>query len=79
MRKWKQISGGEKQRIGIARALYNNPKVLILDEGTSSLDNEAQKSITKIIKQLSEKITVILIAHRLEILKECDRIFNREW
>lgn len=71
----KQISGGEKQRIGIARALYNNPKVLILDEGTSSLDNEAQKSITKIIKQLSEKITVILIAHRLEILKECDRIF----
>lgn len=73
-----RLSGGERQRIGLARALYKNPKVLILDEATSSLDNITEKSVLKAIDQASKDRTVIMIAHRLTTLSNCDKIFDME-
>ena len=70
-----RLSGGERQRIGIARALYRNPQVLILDEATSALDNLTESAVMKEIHKIGNKKTVILIAHRLTTLKECDIIF----
>lgn len=70
------ISGGQKQRLMIARAIINKPKVLIFDEATSSLDNEAQKQISESIAKL--KCTRVVIAHRLSTIKECDRILYLE-
>lgn len=69
-----QISGGEKQRIGIARALYNESKVLIFDEATSALDSETEKNIMKTVKSLKKKKTIIMITHKLNTLKYCDKI-----
>ena len=63
---------GQRQRIGIARALYHNPKVLILDEATSALDNETERQITDTILKLKGSITIIAIAHRLSTLEHCD-------
>ena len=68
-----KISGGEKQRIGIARALYFRPEILILDESTSSLDNETENAILGEILKL-KNITIIMISHRLSTLKICDKI-----
>lgn len=73
-----RLSGGERQRIGIARALYNNPKVLILDEATSSLDNQTEKVVMEAVNNLSKDILIILIAHRLNTVKNCDKIFQLE-
>ncbi len=73
-----RLSGGERQRIGIARALYNNPKVLILDEATSSLDNKTEKAVMEAVNNLSKDILIILIAHRLNTVKNCDKIFQLE-
>ena len=73
-----KISGGEKQRIGIARALYHNPQILILDEATSSLDNQTEKAVMDAVNNLSNDITIILIAHRLSTVKNCDNIFLLE-
>ena len=70
-----RLSGGERQRIGIARALYRNPQVLILDEATSALDNLTESAVMTEIHKIGNKKTVILIAHRLTTLKECDKIF----
>jgi ABC-type multidrug transport system fused ATPase/permease subunit len=70
-----RLSGGQRQRIGIARALYNNPKVLILDEATSALDNKTEETVMEAIYNLSKNITIILIAHRLNTVKDCDKIF----
>jgi ABC-type multidrug transport system fused ATPase/permease subunit len=70
-----RLSGGQRQRIGIARALYNNPQVLILDEATSALDNLTEKIVMDAINNLGKKITIILIAHRLNTVKKCDNIF----
>ena len=64
----------QKQRIGIARALYNNPSVIILDEGTSALDNVTEKNIMDAISNLKIKKTIIVIAHRLKTLRDCDSI-----
>ena len=70
-----RLSGGQKQRIGIARALYKNPQLLVLDEATNSLDNITEKLILKNIDDLSQKLTTILITHRVSSLKNCNKIF----
>ena len=73
-----QISGGQRQRIGLARALYNNPDILILDEATSALDSETEIEVMKSIYKLKKDKTIIMIAHRLSTLENCDFIFNIE-
>ena len=73
-----RLSGGQRQRIGIARALYHNPKVIIFDEATSSLDNETEKAVMEAVNNLDKDTTIILIAHRLNTLKNCDIIFKLE-
>tara|TARA_B100001063_G_scaffold247195_1_gene291185 strand:- start:128 stop:1897 length:1770 start_codon:yes stop_codon:yes gene_type:complete len=70
-----KISGGERQRVGIARALYVQPEILILDEATSSLDNETERQVMKTILGLKKKCTIIIIAHRLSSIIECDNIY----
>ena len=70
-----QLSGGQRQRIGIARALYHEAQVLVFDEATSSLDGVTEKYIMKAINNFSGKKTIILIAHRLKTVKNCDKIF----
>ena len=70
-----KMSGGQRQRLGIARALYAKPEILILDEGTAALDNKAQEYITNSISMLDNKNTVITIAHRLDSIKNSDCIF----
>lgn len=70
-----RLSGGQRQRIGIARALYHNPQVLILDEATSALDNLTEQAVMEAVHNLGHNVTIILIAHRLSTVKECDTIF----
>jgi len=69
-----KVSGGERQRIGIARAIYKNSDVLVLDEATSHLDSKTESAIQNNLKSLLEDKTVIIIAHRLSTLKDVDRI-----
>ena len=70
------LSGGEKQRIAIARALYQNPEILIMDEATSALDSISEQTIQKVIDLLREEgKTIIIIAHRLSTIKNADEIF----
>ncbi len=73
-----KISGGEKQRIGIARALYREPKILILDEPTSALDETTEKSIIKELLDLKDVFTIILITHKLSNLNSADKIIKIE-
>ena len=73
-----RLSGGEKQRLGIARALVTKPKILILDESTSSLDAHTEKEITEMLENFSGELTIIVIAHRLSILKNADKIVYLE-
>ena len=68
------LSGGQRQRIGIARALYKQADVIIFDEATSSLDSETEEAVMKAIEDLSENITILIIAHRLTTLKKCTQI-----
>lgn len=70
-----RLSGGQRQRIGIARALYGNPEVLVLDEATSALDSETEQEIAKVVSCLRGTKTLIIIAHRLTTLINCDNIF----
>lgn len=73
-----RLSGGQRQRIGIARAFYNKPKILILDEATSALDNLTEKKVMDNIQNLKDKITIIIVAHRLSTVKNCEKIFILE-
>lgn len=73
-----QFSGGQKQKLCIARALARNVKILIFDEATSALDNTNQKEIMRVIEKLKDKITVIIIAHRLSTITYADQIFMLE-
>lgn len=69
------FSQGQKQRLGIARALYSNPDMIIMDEGTSALDLKTESEICSVIEKLKGEKTIILIAHRLSTLKHCDRLY----
>lgn len=69
-----KLSGGEKQRIAIARALLRTPKIIVFDEATSSLDTETEKKIQQNIYEVTSNITTILIAHRLETVIHADKI-----
>lgn len=71
-----RLSGGQKQRLGIARALYKNPSIMVFDEATSALDNETEQNLMKTIEDLGQNKTIILVAHRISTLMNCDRIFE---
>jgi ABC-type multidrug transport system fused ATPase/permease subunit len=71
-----KISGGQRQRLGIARAIYRNPQLLILDEPTSSLDNETEKKFINTILIMKRKKTIIIASHKDSVLKKCDRIIK---
>lgn len=73
-----RLSGGQRQRIGIARALYYNPQVLVFDEATSALDNLTEQAVMDAVHNLGKDVTIIMIAHRLSTVKECDIIFFLE-
>jgi ABC-type multidrug transport system fused ATPase/permease subunit len=73
-----RLSGGQKQRIGIARALYNNPAILILDEATSALDSINEDKIMKTLTSIKNKMTIIIVTHRLNTVKDCDMIYFLE-
>ena len=71
-----KLSGGQKQRIGIARAIYRDSKFMFFDEATSALDMETEKNVIKSINKFTNDITLIMIAHRLDSLKNCDKIIK---
>lgn len=73
-----KISGGQKQRLGIARALYTNPKLIIFDEATSALDSESEARIANVIKSLHGKVTVLVVAHRLSTVRSADNVVYME-
>jgi ABC-type multidrug transport system fused ATPase/permease subunit len=73
-----QISGGQRQRLGIARALFTSPKLLILDEATSALDGETEALISQTIRELKGKCTVVLIAHRISSVINADKVIFME-
>ena len=73
-----KLSGGQRQRIGIARALYNEPEVLVLDEATSALDGITENYVMEAIESLSNKLTLIIVAHRITTIENCDMIYFLE-
>ncbi len=73
-----RLSGGQQQRVGIARALYHNPQILIMDEATSALDNITEQHIIKSIEKLKGERTIIMIAHRLTTVMNCDQLYLME-
>ena len=73
-----RLSGGQRQRIGIARALYKQASVLIFDEATSALDNTTERSVINSLSDLDREVTVVLVAHRLSTLEDCDVIVEMQ-
>jgi ABC-type multidrug transport system fused ATPase/permease subunit len=73
-----RLSGGQQQRVALARALYFERDVIVMDEATSSLDNETEKEVINAIKQLKGKYTIIVIAHRLSTVEHCDVLYRLE-
>ena len=71
-----RLSGGQRQRIGIARALYKQANVIIFDEATSALDNDTEQAVMQSIESLGNELTILIIAHRLTTLKNCDQIIE---
>ncbi|MGN0330394.1 MAG: ABC transporter ATP-binding protein [Kineothrix sp.] len=73
-----RISGGQRQRLGIARALYTSPEIMIFDEATSALDNDTEAAIMEAIERLHGKKTLVIIAHRLTTIEKCDAVYRVE-
>lgn len=73
-----RLSGGQRQRIGIARAFYKNSDIIILDEATSALDNKTEAKVMEAIENTHDKVTVLIVAHRLTTLKNCTKIIELE-
>lgn len=73
-----RLSGGQRQRIGIARALYHDPEVLILDEATSALDNKTERGFMGAVDALHGRKTILIVAHRLSTVEQCNKIFQLE-
>lgn len=73
-----RISGGQRQRLGIARALYHNPEILVFDEATSALDSDTEKAVMDAVNSFHGKKTMVIIAHRLNTIAKCDVIYKVE-
>ena len=71
-----RISGGQRQRLGIARALYHNPSILVFDEATSALDNDTEAAVMEAINSFHGKKTMVIIAHRLNTIEKCDIVYK---
>jgi ATP-binding cassette subfamily B protein len=73
-----QLSGGQRQRIGIARALYKDAKILVLDEATAALDSATERSVMRAIDELNRELTILIVAHRISTVRNCDMIVEIE-